>query len=106
MPFDLHVLGIVHSTPVKVVFCVEAFGLESESHFQKFTRLVLTRTVPFIRIDKPGIERINSCERGQKVGDYPTGCGIAAFGLRLLNKQVEQIEQGLLVCHQLVDNCG
>ena len=33
VPLDLHILGVVHSSPVKVVVCVETFGLSQKNIF-------------------------------------------------------------------------
>ena len=55
-------------------------------------------------MDKLGVVWIRCCESVQQVGkDAPT-CGISAFGLRLLNEQVERVQQGFFVLYQLVNN--
>ena len=62
---------------------------------------ILTRIVPFFRINKLSVEWICCCERAQKVGDYPATCRISALGFGLFDEQVEQAKQGLFVGHQL-----
>ena len=37
MPFDLHVLGVVHLSPVKVVICIESLGLSEKIIFRDGT---------------------------------------------------------------------
>lgn len=34
MPLDLHILGVVHSSPVEGVVCVEPFGLDQKNIFR------------------------------------------------------------------------
>ena len=33
MPFNLHILGVIHSSPVKVVICVETCGLSQKKKY-------------------------------------------------------------------------
>ena len=62
-------------------------------------------TAPFFRINKLAVEWVRSRDRAQKATKYLPTHGIPAFGLRLFDEQVEQIEQGLFVRQQLVDGC-
>lgn len=58
----------------------------SEKDISEVLEKTLTRTVPFLLIDKLGIERIRCRERAQKVSNYTPTCGIPAFRLRLFDE--------------------
>jgi len=63
MPLDLHIIGVVHPSPVKVVVRIESLSSSQRGLFLGVAKLLLTRAIPFFRIDKSGVERIRPNER-------------------------------------------